>query len=604
MKKVLKLSLMLGGCFIALASCGGNNNKTTSQATSTTPGSTIAPTTVAPSETQPTVKPTTVAPSETQPTVKPTTVAPSETQTTVKPTTLLPTVTTTTTTTTTVGPVVLNNTEVYVVGDSTVSSFTDSYYYPRYGYGTQLENYFDDKATVINYALSGRSSKSFIEEANYDLLKSGLSEGDYLIVGFGHNDEKSDEEARFTDASKPITDNNSFKYYLNTYYVELAKSVGATPILCTPIVRASKTDDYTGSTAHITATGDYRKAIVELGEEVDCTVIDLTTITKTKYTEIGYQQAQYYHAMTAGKYAADGETVIPDTNSVDTTHLNIYGAKFVAYSFANAIKETDNTLGNYVLADIQEPTRANDLVANPSYVVPSYQSPDLANYVQPDHFKTITEGWYGTAFGDCGGTPSTASNGYVAQETTAGVFSVGQSADSNKGKFASAGDGIAYLFRQVDVKYNFTVTAEAKVIKQAGVKQAGFGLMLRDDAYINQSTSKVMITTNYVAAGFVTTDTNMNVLFYRENSTLTKHSNVVSSLYAVDDTATLTITRVGQTVTTTVVYKNETYTTKYVDFDFQAMDNSYMYVGMFATRGTVVEFTNVVFTITGESQGA
>ena len=58
-------------------------------------------------------------------------------------------------------------------------------------------------------------------------------------------------------------------------------------------------------------------------------------------------------------------------------------------------------------------------------------------------FKTITEGWYGTAFGDCGGSPSSAGNGYVAQETKAGVFSVGQSADSNKGKFASAGDGIA-----------------------------------------------------------------------------------------------------------------------------------------------------------------
>ena len=27
---------------------------------------------------------------------------------------------------------------IWVVGDSTVSSFTDNYYYPRYGYGTQI----------------------------------------------------------------------------------------------------------------------------------------------------------------------------------------------------------------------------------------------------------------------------------------------------------------------------------------------------------------------------------------------------------------------------------------------------------------------------------
>ena len=34
------------------------------------------------------------------------------------------------------------------------------------------------------------------------------------------------------------------------------------------------------------------------------------------------------------------------------------------------------------------------------------------------------------------------------------------------------------------------------------------------------------------------------------------------------------------------------------------IDNGYMYVGMFANRGTVIECTNVVFEITGESQGA
>ena len=59
-------------------------------------------------------------------------------------------------------PEVLDPITIYLVGDSTVCSFTDGYYYPRYGYGTQLGNYLDEKATVINLALSGRSSKSFI----------------------------------------------------------------------------------------------------------------------------------------------------------------------------------------------------------------------------------------------------------------------------------------------------------------------------------------------------------------------------------------------------------------------------------------------------------
>ena len=132
-------------------------------------------------------------------------------------------------------PEVLDPITIYLVGDSTVCSFADPYYYPRYGYGTQLAGYLDDKATVVNLALSGRSSKSFLAEANYETLKNSLKAGDYLFIGFGHNDEKSDDSARFTDASKPYTDETSFGYYLNEYYIKLAVEKGATPILCTPV---------------------------------------------------------------------------------------------------------------------------------------------------------------------------------------------------------------------------------------------------------------------------------------------------------------------------------------------------------------------------------
>ena len=79
------------------------------------------------------------------------------------------------------------------VGDSTVCSFNDTYYYPRYGWGTQLEHYFDSSLTVKNLALSGRSSKSYVQEEQYQTLMQGMKAGDYLFVGFGHNDEKADE---------------------------------------------------------------------------------------------------------------------------------------------------------------------------------------------------------------------------------------------------------------------------------------------------------------------------------------------------------------------------------------------------------------------------
>lgn len=502
------------------------------------------------------------------------------------------------------GSVVKESHTLYVVGDSTLASFNDSYYYPRYGYGTQLGNYFDDTIKVNNLALSGRSSKSYILEENYTTLKNNINAGDYLLIGFGHNDEKSDDAGRFTDASKPTDDTSSFKYSLNEYYLKLASEKGATPILCTPIVRANKTNDYTGSSGHVTATGDYAKAIVELGQEKNVSVVNLRDITKEEYTSIGYDEAIYYHAMTAGKYDTDGTTIIPETSSVDTTHLNIYGAKYVAYEVAYTLKNSTSTLGTYVKEDIARPVKANDLVSNSSYTVSTYESPDLSSYEAPDQFKTISEGWYGTAFGDCGGTPSVAKNGFIAKEESAGVFTVGQSGSSSKGKFASSSDGFSYLFRQVDASKNFEITAEAKVLTTGKTKQAGFGLMIRDDCIINQDGSSLTNYANHLSAGLVTTDTNMNVLFGRESGSLKKENNVIDSLYQVNDTASLKIVRLGQVITISVTYNGQTYTKDYPDFDLLSVDSKYIYVGMFANRGTTVEFTNVNFKITGEAQGA
>ena len=66
---------------------------------------------------------------------------------------------------------------VWIIGDSTVSSFADNYYYPRYGYGTMLDKYLNDNVRVVNIALSGRSSKSYTTEPQYKELLNGMKKG-------------------------------------------------------------------------------------------------------------------------------------------------------------------------------------------------------------------------------------------------------------------------------------------------------------------------------------------------------------------------------------------------------------------------------------------
>lgn len=240
---------------------------------------------------------------------------------------------------------------------------------------------------------------------------------------------------------------------------------------------------------------------------------------------------------------------------------------------------------------------------NPSWKYVAYTAVDWSSYAPSENLKTLTSGWYGTGFGDTGGDPATASNGYYATETSAGVLKVGQTGTgSPKGKIASSSEGFAFCFAPISGARNFTLTVSAKVVEKVATKQAGFGLMLRDDCY--KPTNDKSILSNSVSAGFLTTDSSMTANFSRSSKSLAVSANTVSSLYEVGDTAEFTIKRLGQVVTVTTVYKGETYTNTYTDFDFIAVDTDYFYIGMFGTRGTAVEFTNVVLTDDGESQGA
>ncbi len=260
-------------------------------------------------------------------------------------------------------------TNVYLVGDSTVCKHLKrDFFYEQYGYGTQLGNYLIENVAVHNLAVSGSSSKDFTTMSQYETLKSGLKAGDYLIIGFGHNDEKIEDPSRFTDGSKDYTDPTSFGYSLYEYYIKLAREVGATPILCTPIVRVSKTNDYTGQQGHITPNGDYRQAILDLGEAVNVPVVDLTAITRARYEELGFEEAVQYHAVRGAKYAEDGVTLVPDIiGRLDSTHLGIFGAQYVAYRLACELQNIEG-ISDYIQKDLVEPT-ADVIVPYPYYLM-------------------------------------------------------------------------------------------------------------------------------------------------------------------------------------------------------------------------------------------
>jgi len=98
---------------------------------------------------------------------------------------------------------------VYVAGDSTAATWPADTA-PKAGWGQALPPFLDSRRVdVDNEALSGASSKSFVEVGLLDKILATIGPGDYLLISFGHNDEKTDD--RHTD---PFT---TYQQYLSMY---------------------------------------------------------------------------------------------------------------------------------------------------------------------------------------------------------------------------------------------------------------------------------------------------------------------------------------------------------------------------------------------------
>jgi len=503
--------------------------------------------------------------------------------------------------------------KIYVVGDSTVCDYSvspqkmDNRYINRYGYGTQLYNYLnlENANQVVNLAISGRSSLSYItdESGYYNRIKSEITAGDYLIVGFGHNDSKSDSPDRFTDArgtydtEKAESGSPSFSYNLYKNYVQMAEEKGATAIICTPIVRYDKNNTYTGSVVHNTDTGDYAEAIRVMGKATGTTVVDLTELTKKLYMSDN-TEAAYFHSHSTYDGTKPNET----PSARDDTHLNMYGAKAVAYQFATAIKETDCLLKNYVKTNISAPTHEKDYPAaiNTDYEKPPYSAfnPSSATKLTTTTTESTPADWYGTYMGNV------SANGYTATFAN-DKFTVGNDGDAS-GKFQSSSDGFGAAFIQIPLKDDFTASADVKVIRKVtegktiSNNQSGFGMMLRDDIYVNTKLDN--LASNYVTAGIL--GDGSAVLFNRVGATLAKQSLSNKLTVDVGSTYTVSIKRVGQEVTCFVSDGSHDFSKKFTDISFVDVDSEYMYLCLFANRGIVCEFSNVSYKVTGVSQGA
>ena len=258
---------------------------------------------------------------------------------------------------------------IFIAGDSTVSNYV-SEREPRAGWGQMFHAMFQDDAPVliVNAAISGRSSRSYINEGWLRMYADLVRPGDYLFIEFGHNDEKCGSQPSkprdvfdransctyANDASGQVQGSAqmSFQHWLERY-IEVAAAREATPVILTPLTRITRSADKKSGVFPITQSshiverekssaqyvGDYAQTARDTARANGVTLIDLDKKTIKLANSLGEPDWKHYWlAVDPAHYPYYQEGKTGNINKPDGTHLQQKGALKVSSLVAEQLK--------------------------------------------------------------------------------------------------------------------------------------------------------------------------------------------------------------------------------------------------------------------------
>lgn len=234
---------------------------------------------------------------------------------------------------------------LHTIGDSTMDD-QDPNVKDQRGWAQMLPDFFNGNLLVVNPAKSGSSTRSFYEEGYWERAKKNIQPGDYVLIQFGHNDEKNNG----VDGEVGTVSSKSYREYLIRYVNEV-RALKANPILCTPVVRKMFGKESKVSRRGKHDLGEYYAKEVDgkfdskdtllmnypanmkiVAKELQCPLIDMTTCTERFVNRLGEKEA------TRQIYA------LPN----DGTHFAANGAYLFAKLFVDQLKQ-ENLFTKYII---------------------------------------------------------------------------------------------------------------------------------------------------------------------------------------------------------------------------------------------------------------
>lgn len=210
---------------------------------------------------------------------------------------------------------------IFWAGDSTVACNKFNTY-PQTGIAQAFDRYTKEDVVIVNHAVNGRSTKSFIDESRLSSIYNDITKGDYLFVQFGHNDEKIKDPTRYTDP------HGEFVVNLGKF-VNVARNKKAYSVFITSVER--RLFDEEGKLKPSEHT-EYVKGMKEAGEKFNVPVVDLFTMSRSFLEKCGDEESRkYYMNLKEGeaKWAPEGLT--------DNSHLKYEGAMLYAGMIAKGL---------------------------------------------------------------------------------------------------------------------------------------------------------------------------------------------------------------------------------------------------------------------------
>ena len=243
---------------------------------------------------------------------------------------------------------------IFMIGDSTMANKDTSGGKQERGWGMMLQECFDENIRVDNHAVNGRSSLSFINEGRWDKVLEKMRPGDYVVIQFGHNDEKPKPD-RHTEPGSTF-DANLEKFVRET------REHGGIPIMMNAVVRRnffvrqtdSIDDEHLRTTTFkdgvkmvegdslIDTHGLYRIAPRNVAQRLNVHFVDANRITHDLEQGLGREASKKLHMW----FLPGEEASVPEGRQ-DNTHYNVYGARIVARLLADAMCEEVPLLRKY-----------------------------------------------------------------------------------------------------------------------------------------------------------------------------------------------------------------------------------------------------------------